>query len=104
VKELTKSAATHVGHTATITAGAVRDVTREIGDWVSDGIEMWEAAKKAREKEGWDDNPIDGGRDGRARPMRPSPPVVSGPLGQMTPSEIIASATLTKPAMFAPWT
>jgi hypothetical protein len=30
-----------------IIAGAVRDVTREIGDWVSDGIEMREAAKKA---------------------------------------------------------
>ncbi|EID80681.1 MULTISPECIES: hypothetical protein [Rhodococcus] len=58
VQELTESAATHVGHIATIIAGAVRDVTREIGDWVSDGIEMREAAKKAREDEG-EDRPVD---------------------------------------------
>lgn len=49
VQELTESAANHVGKIAVIIAGAVRDVTREIGDWVSDGIEMREAAKKARE-------------------------------------------------------
>ncbi len=58
MQELTESAATHVGHIATIIAGAVRDVTREIGDWVSDGIEMREAAKKAREDEG-EDRPVD---------------------------------------------
>lgn len=33
---------------ATIIAGTVRDVTHEIGDWISDGIEMREAAKAAR--------------------------------------------------------
>lgn len=49
VQELTESAANHVGKIAVIIAGAVRDVTREIGDWVSDGIEMREATKKARE-------------------------------------------------------
>lgn len=49
VQELTESAATHVGRIAVIIAGAVRDVTREIGDLISDGIEMREAAKKARE-------------------------------------------------------
>ncbi len=48
VQEMTESAANHVGKIAVIIAGAVRDVTREIGDWVSDGIEMREAAKKAR--------------------------------------------------------
>ncbi len=53
VQELTESAANHVGKIAVIIAGAVRDVTREIGDWVSDGIEMREAAKKAR-----DDAPV----------------------------------------------
>lgn len=49
VQELTESAATHVGRIAVIIAGAVRDVTREVGDWVTDGIEMREAARKARE-------------------------------------------------------
>lgn len=58
VQELTESAATHVGHIATIIAGAVRDVTREICDLVSYGIEMREAAKKAREDEG-EDKPVD---------------------------------------------
>lgn len=49
VQELTESAATHVGAIAVIIAGAVRDVTREVGDWITDGIEMREAARKARE-------------------------------------------------------
>ena len=49
IQELTESAATHVGKIAVIIAGAVRDVTREIGDWVSDGVEMREAARKARD-------------------------------------------------------
>ncbi|MFD4183087.1 hypothetical protein [Rhodococcus sp. NPDC058514] len=48
VQELTESGATHVGRIAMIIAGAVRDVTREIGDWISDGIEMREASKKAQ--------------------------------------------------------
>ncbi|NKS74762.1 hypothetical protein GS531_24485 [Rhodococcus hoagii] len=49
MQELTESAATHVGAIAVIIAGAVRDVTREVGDWITDGIEMREAARKARE-------------------------------------------------------
>lgn len=52
VQELTESAATHVGNIATIVAGAVRDVTREIGDWISDGIEMREAAQAAQADRG----------------------------------------------------
>ncbi|EOM76483.1 hypothetical protein DW322_17000 [Rhodococcus rhodnii] len=51
VQELAESAATHVGQIAVIIAGAVRDVTREVGDWITDGIEMSEAAKKARDDE-----------------------------------------------------
>ncbi len=49
VQEITESGAEHVGRIAMIIAGAVRDVTREIGDWISDGIEMREAAVRARE-------------------------------------------------------
>jgi hypothetical protein len=44
---LTESAATHVGRIATILTGAVRDVTREFGDWASDAFEMRDAASKA---------------------------------------------------------
>jgi hypothetical protein len=36
-----------VGRIATIVTGAVRDVTRELGDWASDAFEMRDAAKKA---------------------------------------------------------
>lgn len=48
VQELTESAATHVGRIAVIIATAVRDVTREIGDLVTDGIEMREASRRAQ--------------------------------------------------------
>jgi hypothetical protein len=44
---ITESAAQHVGRIATIVTGAVRDVTRELGDWASDAFEMRDAAKKA---------------------------------------------------------
>jgi hypothetical protein len=45
---LTESAATHVGRIATIITGAVRDVTRELGDWASDAFEMRDAADRAQ--------------------------------------------------------
>ncbi|MEE2032372.1 hypothetical protein [Rhodococcus chondri] len=51
IQELTESAATRVGAIAGIITGAVRDVTREIGEFVTDGIEMREAARKARNDE-----------------------------------------------------
>ncbi|MFI5609167.1 hypothetical protein [Amycolatopsis sp. NPDC051903] len=49
VQELTESAATHIGAIATIITGAVRDIARETGDWLTDVIEMREAAHRARE-------------------------------------------------------
>lgn len=48
IQEMTESAATRVGAIAGIITGAVRDVTREVGGWITDGIEMREAARKAR--------------------------------------------------------
>jgi len=48
VQELTESAATHVGRIATILAGAVREVTHEVGEWATDMFEMREAADHAR--------------------------------------------------------
>lgn len=59
VQELTESAASHVGRIATIITGAVRDVTHEVGDWISDGIEMRDAARKAKEDEESDNIVID---------------------------------------------
>ena len=47
VQVVIESGATHVGQIMGIVAGAVRDVTRELGDWASDVFEMREAAKRA---------------------------------------------------------
>jgi hypothetical protein len=47
LQELTDSGAGHVGRIAVIIAEAVRDVTREVGDWLSDVIELREAARLA---------------------------------------------------------
>jgi hypothetical protein len=47
-QELIESTAHRVGRIASIITGAVIDVTHEIGDLITDGIEMREAARKAR--------------------------------------------------------
>ncbi|MCW4352115.1 hypothetical protein ONR57_02245 [Hoyosella sp. YIM 151337] len=46
-QQLVESAATHVGRITVIITGAVAGVAREIGDWITDGFEMVEAARKA---------------------------------------------------------
>jgi len=46
------SGATHVGQIMGIVVGAVRDVTRELGDWATDVFEMREAGKRAEADEG----------------------------------------------------
>jgi hypothetical protein len=47
-----ESGATHVGQIMGILVGAVRDVTRELGDWATDVFEMREAAKRAEADDG----------------------------------------------------
>ena len=42
-----ESGATHAGQIMGIVAGAVRDVTRELGDWATDVFEMRDAARRA---------------------------------------------------------
>jgi hypothetical protein len=42
-----ESAFDHVGRIASIIASAGRDVTREIGDWATEMIEMREAGRRA---------------------------------------------------------
>lgn len=51
VQEIVESTATHVGRIATIITTAVADVAREVGDIVTDGFEMRDAARKARADE-----------------------------------------------------
>lgn len=48
IQELTSSGARHVGNIANIITGTVAEVTREIGEWITDAIEMNEAAAAAR--------------------------------------------------------
>ncbi|WP_067861188.1 hypothetical protein [Nocardia shimofusensis] len=48
IQELTSSGARHVGNIATIITATVADVTREVGEWITDAIEMKEAAGAAR--------------------------------------------------------
>ncbi|SNR45561.1 hypothetical protein SAMN06265360_106142 [Haloechinothrix alba] len=56
VQEITESAATHVGNIASIITSAVRDITREIGDGISEAVEMYEASQRAKE-DGGDESP-----------------------------------------------
>jgi hypothetical protein len=52
-----ESGATHVGQIMGIVAGAVRDITRELGDWATDIFEMREAARRA-EADGPEGRPV----------------------------------------------
>ena len=47
-----ESGATHAGQIMGIVAGAVRDVTHELGDWVTDVFEMRAAAERAEADDG----------------------------------------------------
>jgi hypothetical protein len=48
IQVVIESGATHVGSIVGIVAGAVRDVTREVGDWATDVFEIRDAARRAR--------------------------------------------------------
>lgn len=76
IQELTSSGARRVGNIAGIITGTVAEVTREIGEWITDAIEMNEAAAAARRDAagsradeagaGREDEAADFGRDGGA--------------------------------------
>lgn len=51
VQEAISSTVGLVGRLTAITTDAVGSAAREVGDWISDGVEMREAAKLAREDE-----------------------------------------------------
>ncbi len=48
IQELTSSGAKHIGNIATIITGTVAEVTPEIGEWITEAIEMNEAAAGPR--------------------------------------------------------
>ena len=49
IQVVVESGATHVGSIVCIVVGAVRDVTRELGEWATDIFEIRDAARRARE-------------------------------------------------------
>lgn len=51
VQEAVQSTAGLVGRLTVIVTDAVGAAAREVGDWITDGIEMREAAKLSREQE-----------------------------------------------------
>jgi hypothetical protein len=48
IQVVIESGATHVGSIVGIVVGAVREVTREVGDWATDVFEIRDAARRAR--------------------------------------------------------
>lgn len=58
-QEFVASTAEHVGEIVKIITGAVADVTRQVGEIVSDGIEMREAAKLAAADEAREAEPVE---------------------------------------------
>ncbi|HEV2997480.1 MAG TPA: hypothetical protein VGX16_00110 [Solirubrobacteraceae bacterium] len=54
-----ESGATHVSSIVGVLAGAVRDVTREIGDWATDLFEIRDAARRARGESEADESEAD---------------------------------------------
>lgn len=68
IQEVTESAATRVGAIAGIITGAVRDVTREVGEWITDAIEMREAARAARDDDERGGGPASPERGGTTAP------------------------------------
>ncbi|MFI6999170.1 hypothetical protein [Nocardia sp. NPDC050175] len=76
IQELTSSGAKHVGNIAGIIAGTVAEVTKEIGEWFTDAIEMKEAADAAR-RDAAAQQDLDLDRDDDLAPPAPKPTVTT---------------------------
>jgi hypothetical protein len=68
-----ESGAAHVGSIVGVIAGAVRDITREIGDWGTDIFEIRDAARRAR-GESEADSPDAGSTSTEATDAHSEPP------------------------------
>lgn len=80
IQELTSSGARRIGNIAGIITGTVAEVTREIGEWVTDAIEMNEAAAAARR-----DSATESGRDSTERVEESGDPAASETKPTVTP-------------------
>ncbi|NKY60327.1 hypothetical protein [Nocardia flavorosea] len=79
IQELTSSGARRIGNIAGIITGTVAEVTREIGEWVTDAIEMNEAAAAARR-----DSAPESGRDSTGHAQESGDPATSGTKPEVT--------------------
>ncbi|MFE9580484.1 hypothetical protein ACFYO1_29145 [Nocardia sp. NPDC006044] len=85
IQELTSSGAKHVGNIAGIIAGTVAEVTKEIGEWFTDAIEMKEAAEAARrDAEAGRDLDLDLDDD-----LAPAPKPAAGPAAPFVDAEVV---------------
>ncbi|GAA3051303.1 hypothetical protein [Actinokineospora globicatena] len=50
ITEVAESAAAHAGRIAVIIAGAVRDIAREVVDWVGEVVEAGESARRGADE------------------------------------------------------
>ena len=73
IQAAVESGATHAGQIMGIVAGAVRDVTREIGDFATDVFEMREAAQRAAVDGTEPDEPVPADPAGEPAPEPPPP-------------------------------
>ncbi|MEU8894804.1 hypothetical protein [Nocardia sp. NPDC048505] len=96
IQELTASGARHVGNIASIITNTVAEVTREIGDWVTDAIEMNEAAAAARRDatEQSDREFADTSFDEEVEPTVPT--------GSFVPSEVVVEPEIIEPEIVEP--
>lgn len=95
IQELTSSGARRVGNIAGIITGTVSEVTREIGEWITDAIEMNEAAAAARRDAaaagGQEDHAdVPGGAE--SRDVGPGPEPVAG-SGVVLDADIVDAET-----------
>ncbi|MFC9433078.1 hypothetical protein [Nocardia sp. NPDC057030] len=82
---MTSSGAKHVGNIAGIIAGTVAEVTKEIGEWFTDAIEMKEAAEAARrDAEAGRDLDLDLDDD-----LEPAPKPTAGPSASFVDAEVV---------------
>ncbi|MBF6519293.1 hypothetical protein [Nocardia farcinica] len=91
IQELTSSGAKHIGNIATIITGTVAEVTREIGEWITDAIEMNEAAAAARRDAAaaGDADPSDAAPAAAERPVETEIVTPADPAAPFVDAEVV---------------
>jgi len=96
IQAAVESGATHAGQIMGIVAGAVRDVTREIGEFATDVFEMREAAERAAADAAATEAPVGG-----PEPVHPEAVETDAPA-PVAPDEPAATAEPADPGQATP--